>query len=108
MPANDFLVDVPRFVQAGLPFDVTIYALDPYGNIDTNYTGTVPFTTTDMDSGVMLQANYTFTVGTDGDNGVPTFAAGATLYTVGDQTLTAADANDGTITSTARVKVGGG
>jgi streptogramin lyase len=55
---------------AGTPFDVTVRALDPYGNFATGYTGTVHFTSTDPQAS--LPADYTFTAA---DNGVHTFSA---------------------------------
>jgi hypothetical protein len=73
---------------AGTAFDITVTALDANGNLDTGYQGTATFSTTDPDSGVVLPADYTFTTGTGGDNGVHTFPGAVTLLTVGNQTLT--------------------
>ncbi len=53
-----------------MPFDVTVTALDAYGNVVTNYQGTITLTTTDPDPGVVLPASYTFTAA---DAGVHTF-----------------------------------
>ncbi len=75
---------------AGTGFTVTVTAKDPFGNVDTNYTGTTHFTSTD--GGATLPANYTFT---GGDAGVHTFPA--TLTTAGPQTITA---TQGTVTGT--------
>ncbi len=72
---------------SALTFVVT--AEDPYGNVATGYAGTVHFTTTDTDPGVVLPADYTFT---GADQGVHTFSNGAILKTVGAQTITATDA----------------
>jgi hypothetical protein len=94
-PANHFLITASRTAIAGTPFDVTLRALDLYGNIDTNYQGTMTFSSTDPDPGVVLPADYTFTTGDAGDNGVHTFAVGVTLVTVGDQTFTATDTVSG-------------
>ncbi len=58
-----------------------------------------------MDPGVVLPADYTFTTGVSSDNGVHTFAAGVTLITPGDQTLTAVDTANGTIAGSATVTV---
>jgi hypothetical protein len=74
---------------------VSITALDAYGNIDSNYQGTVSFSTTDAGSAVVLPAGYTFTTGTGGDNGVHAFPGGVTLVTAGDQTLTVTDTVSG-------------
>jgi sugar lactone lactonase YvrE len=99
-PVSSFLITTSATVVSGTPFDVTVTALDAYGNIDTNYQGTVTFSTTDPDSGVVLPADYTFTSGDGGDNGVRTFSGGVTLLTVGDQTLTVTDMVSGIIGST--------
>jgi hypothetical protein len=51
----------------------------------------VTFSTSDIDPAVVLPADYAFTTGDGGDNGVRTFSGGVTLLTVGDQTLTVTD-----------------
>ena len=99
--ADHFRIIVPDEAVSGQAFDVTIVALDPYGNIDVNYQGTIHFTSTDQDPGVVLPDDYTFTAD---DQGVHTFAAGATLVTLGDQTLTVTDVDSG-ITGSATVTV---
>ena len=73
---------------AGVAFDVTVTAKDPFGNVATGYGGTVHFTSTDgtATAGAGLPANSTLTSGTK------TFTAGATLKTAGVQTITATDA----------------
>jgi hypothetical protein len=63
-------------------------AVDAYGNIDTHYAGTVTFSTSDADPGVVLPPAYTFQ---PGDLGQVTFPGGVTLLTVGVQSLTATD-----------------
>src|SRR5262249_55206458 len=102
-----FLITAPATAVSGVPFDITITALDASGNMDITYQGTVTFSTTDPDSGVVLPADYTFTTGDGGDNGVHTFAGGVTLVTVGNQTLTASDKVNGT-TGHVTVTVGHG
>jgi RHS repeat-associated protein len=91
-PADHFRATAPVRVTSGRPFDFTIIALDPFGNIDVNYTGTVTFSSTDTDAGVVLPLDYTFT--TD-DAGTHTFTdtgrRETTLITVGDQTITVSD-----------------
>jgi streptogramin lyase len=106
-PANHFLITAAPTAVSGTPFDLTVSALGPNGNIDTNFQGTVTFSTSDADSGVVLAADYTFTTGVGGDNGVHTFAGGVTLVTLGPQTLTATDTVSG-ITGTATITVGPG
>jgi RHS repeat-associated protein len=100
--ADHFQIDAPATAGSGMAFDITVTALDPYGNIDTNYTGTVTFTSTDPDGSVVLPDDYTFTAD---DGGVHTFAQGVTLVTVGDQTLTVTDTMTG-ISGSATVTVG--
>jgi hypothetical protein len=90
---------------SGTAFDITVTALDPNGNIDTAYQGTVTFSTTDPDSGVALPAAHTFTTGDGGDNGVHTFPGGGTLITTGGQTLTITDTASG-ITGSVTIAVG--
>jgi hypothetical protein len=108
--ADHFQVDGPGTAASGSPFDVTVTALDPFGNTDTNYAGTVTWTTSDVDPGVVVPADYAFTSGAGADNGVHTFAGAVILVTPGDQTLTATDTVSGitggtTVTVTA---AGGG
>ncbi len=95
-PASGFYVLAPSSVSSGAGFDVAIYALDPYGNIDTNYGGTVTWTTTDPDPGVVLPADYTFQ---PSDQGVVAYYAaqgnGFALITPGDQFITATDTVSG-------------
>jgi hypothetical protein len=50
--ATEFSLTAPAASPSGMPFDLTVTALDPFGNIDTNYTGTVQFSSTDGDPGV--------------------------------------------------------
>jgi hypothetical protein len=87
----DFLMTAPSSVVAGTPFDVIIAVLDIYGNTATDYNGTVHFTTSDSGAGVILPADYTFTTGSGGDNGVHDFPADFTLVTSGLQNLSATD-----------------
>jgi hypothetical protein len=91
-PAVALQVLAPSGAASGAAFDVTVVAVDPYGNTDTNYTGTVTWTTTDPDPGVVLPADYTFQ---PSDAGMVTFPGAVTLITPGDQTLTATDTLSG-------------
>jgi hypothetical protein len=100
-PADHFLLWAPPTAASGTPFDVTVTALDPYSNVDANYTGTITWTSSDTDSGVILPASYTFQAT---DSGTHTFSAGVTLITPGDQTLSATDTVGG-ITGSATVTV---
>jgi hypothetical protein len=78
----------PANAAAGMPFDLTVRAVDAYGNVDTNYAGTVTFSTSDGDPGVVLPPAYTFQAS---DQGQATFPGGVMLVTPGSQTLTVTD-----------------
>ncbi len=87
---------------AGVAFDVTATAKDPFGNVATGYAGTVHFTSTDgtATAGAGLPANSTLPSGTK------TFTAGATLKTAGAQTITATDAPNSINGTSASITVG--
>jgi hypothetical protein len=87
----------PGRAVSGVPFDVTVVAVDAWGNTDTGYTGTIHFDSTDGDPGVVLPPDYTFG---PGDAGRVTFSGGVTLITAGDQTLTVTDLDSGITGST--------
>jgi hypothetical protein len=87
-----YAMTAPASVSSGTSFDLTITAADPYGNVDVNYPGTVTFSTSDTDPGIVLPPDYTFT---QGDAGIHAFPAGMTLITPGDQTITATDTASG-------------
>jgi hypothetical protein len=101
-PASQLLITAPANAVSGTPFDVILTALDAYANVDMNYGGTVTWTSSDTDPGVLLPADYTFQ---PTDNGMVTFPAGVTLITLGNQTLTATDTVSG-ITGSATILVG--
>ncbi len=71
----------PTGPTAGTNAVITVQALDQFGNIATNYSGTVHFTSSDKQA--LLPANSTLT------GGVGVFST--TLETAGNQTLTATD-----------------
>jgi hypothetical protein len=104
--ATAFLLEAPAAVTAGVPFDVTVTAVDPFGKVAVGYSGTVTFSTTDPDPAVVLPADYTFTLD---DGGMHTFTdtglGEITLVTPGDQVLTVTDTADDTITGSATVTV---
>jgi hypothetical protein len=60
--------------------------------VDVNYTGTVTFTTSDPDPGVVQPPDYTFS---SGDAGVVTFSGAGTLVTLGSQDLVITDTLSG-------------
>src|SRR5262249_14386462 len=76
--AHRLQVTLPPMVTAGMPFDVTVTAVNAYGNVIPGYTGTITFSTSDP--GVdrfpvsLPPAPYTFVVG---DNGRHTFTVAA-------------------------------
>jgi FG-GAP-like repeat len=71
----------PSPTTAGQAQTFTLSALDNYGNPLPNYSGTVHFTSSDLQA--VLPADYTFTAA---DHGTHTFSA--TLKTMGYQSLT--------------------
>jgi hypothetical protein len=86
--ASTFALTAPATVTAGTPFDLTVQAVDVFGQVALGYTGTVTFSATDTDPAVVLPADHAFTAA---DQGTHTFSAGFTLVTPGSQTVTAAD-----------------
>jgi DNA/RNA endonuclease G (NUC1) len=93
-PATHFSVTAPSGVTTGLPFNVTVTALDASNATVTGYTGTVHFTSS---SAGTLPADYTFT---GGDAGAHTFSV--TLTTLGLQSI---NAGDGSISGSANTTV---
>jgi hypothetical protein len=83
--ASTLVVDAPAEVPAGVPFDVTVLVLDPYGNLAASYTGMVTFTSSDV--AALLPDAYTFR---PDEGGAHTFS-GVTLFTAGDQALAVTD-----------------
>jgi hypothetical protein len=103
--ADHFQVLAPASATSGVPFDVTVVAVDPFGNVDPSYRGTVTFTTSDPDPGVVLPANYTFTAGDAGTHTFTNTGLGeTTLITAGDQMITVSDPAGG-LTGNATVTV---
>jgi hypothetical protein len=88
---------------AGTPFDLTISALDRFGNPDPTFVGTVHLVATDKAGGISIPADYTFV---PADDGVHTFTGGGTLLTAARQriyatTIGAAISGRATMTVTA-------
>jgi hypothetical protein len=90
--ADHFVISVPASAASGAAFDMTVTVVDQFGNTVTDYTGTLHFSTTDPDLGVILPPDYTF--GAD-DHGSHVFTLGVTLITPGDETITAMDTASG-------------
>jgi hypothetical protein len=84
---------------AGVAHSFTVTARDAFGNAATGYTGTVAFSSSDVQAG--LPASYTFTAA---DAGSRTFSAA--LKTAGTQSITVKDAaNSSLIASQAGIAV---
>jgi hypothetical protein len=91
-PSPSFAVTgFPSPTTAGVAQTVTVTALNANGTVNTNYTGTVHFTSSDPQG--VLPANYTFTAA---DQGVHTFTV--TFKSAGSQSITATDTVTGSIT----------
>jgi len=78
-------VSAPAAVTPGVPFNVTVTALDAFNNVTTGYAGTVHITATD--GAATLPSNAKLT------NGVGTFQV--TLRTQGTQTVDGTEHGDG-------------
>jgi protocatechuate 3,4-dioxygenase beta subunit len=102
LAATHFSISAPSSVTAGLPFSITVTALDQDGNPAPGYRGTVHFATTDGGVGVVLPPDYTFGA-TDG--GVHTFPSTVILVKGSFQTLTAADTLISSIAGSTQVEV---
>jgi hypothetical protein len=79
----------PSPTTAGTPHSLSVTAYDAFGNIATGYTGTVTFTSSDMQA--ILPVNYNFQAS---DLGGHTFS-GLALGTAGTQSISAADTVSG-------------
>jgi hypothetical protein len=86
-PATHLEIEVPSSVDAGSEFSFDVTAKDQFGNTDTSYDESVTFSSSD-DVAVLPGES-------DLSDGVATFTA--TLYTVGEQTISASDTDDNDI-----------
>jgi hypothetical protein len=93
---------VGNTIAAGTPFNLTVTAIDVWGNVLPTYTGSVKFT--DSVTGATLPGKYTFTTGTGKDNGVHTFT-GLVLKTKGLQTIAVIDTKTGQLLGSLTVNV---
>jgi len=80
-------------VQAGVPSSVTVQAVDYQGQPQTDYTGTVHFTSTDASA--LLPSDFTFTPEM---LGLHTFVNGVTMRSQGEWCVTATDTISASIT----------
>ena len=88
--ATHFSVSAPASATAGTAFNFTVTALDASNNTATGYAGTVHFTSSDAQA--VLPGNSTLV------NGTGTFSA--TLKTSGNQTISATDTANASVTGT--------
>jgi hypothetical protein len=97
--AAKFILTAPASVPAGASFSLTLIVEDAYGNVVTNYTGMVHFSSTDNKA--TLPGNYTFTAA---DRGVHTFP-GLVLRKKGHQKITLTDTLTSSLTGNVIVDV---
>ncbi|TMF08960.1 MAG: hypothetical protein E6I37_15745 [Chloroflexi bacterium] len=83
---------------AGTGQTATVALYDPYGNVASGYTGTVRFSSSDVQAA--LPASYTFS---SGDAGVHRFSV--TLKTAGTQAVTSRDTTNSSLTGTQTVQI---
>jgi predicted outer membrane repeat protein len=96
------LSGLPDSATAGTPFDVTVTAVDPFGQTALGYTGTLTFSTSDTNPAVVLPADYPFRAT---DAGTHAFTGMTTLISAGSQTLSATDMTTSSITGNTLVTV---
>ena len=89
----------PASVSAGAAFSLTLEVEDAYGNIVTNYTGTVRFSSSD--NRATLPNNYTFTAADEGRY----IFTGLVLCKKGHQTITITDTHNRSLTGSDIVDV---
>jgi hypothetical protein len=103
---SNFILTAPAEVTTGVAFDVTVTALDIFGQLAVGYRGTVTFSTSDPDPNAVLPANYMFTSEDGGSHTFTNTGLGEiTLTTPGDQMITVTDTADNTITGSVMVTV---
>lgn len=89
-------------VMPGQTFSLTVSVYHQFDELCYEYDGTVEFSTSDADAGVVLPAPYTFT---EADAGTHDFTDEFALVTPGAQTVTAEDQADAALTDTVTVTV---
>ncbi len=97
--ATHFALGVPSKVTAGVPFSVTVTALDAYGRVALGYTGTVMFSSTDPNA--TLPGVYTFTAA---DQGIHAFA-GLVLPKKGKVAVSVTDSLDPSLFGSVEIQV---
>jgi hypothetical protein len=88
---SKLLITTSATATAGAAQSVTVTATDAYGNVITNYSGTVNFSSSD--AAALLPANYAFN---NKDVGTHTF--NVTFKTAGSQSLTVSDSVNAALT----------
>jgi streptogramin lyase len=88
----------PSGIISGVPFTLTVTALDPYGNLAKDYAGTVHFTSSDSHANLPVDTTFGFLNG-----GSITF--NVTLAAQGSQTVTVTDSGNSGLSATATVQV---
>ena len=91
---DKLVLAAPTAETAGKSFSLTVTAQNSSGTTDTGYTGTIQFTSSDVQAG--LPASFAFTAA---DKGTYTFTT-VTLKTAGSQSITATDTATSAITGT--------
>jgi ELWxxDGT repeat protein len=91
--ASRLILSAPNSVKANTAFSVTVTVVDAYGNVVTDYTGTLSFSSSDATA--RLPKKYTFTAA---DQGMHTFS-GLRLKKKGNQTITVTDTLDNSLTA---------
>ncbi len=98
MPTSWVVSGFPAASTAGAPVTFTLTAMDPFGNVATNYTGVVHFTSSDPQAVLPFDTFFT-----TANAGRQTFTA--TLRTAGPQTITFSDTVIAVLTGTGSVSV---
>jgi DNA-binding beta-propeller fold protein YncE len=96
--ADHYGILMPSSTVAGTPMEVTVTALDPYGNTAISYRGTVNFTSSNPQATLPVDYHYRAI-----DQGTHRFTV--SLRTSGNQPVTATDTATASITGTALVAV---
>ncbi len=94
----------PASTVAGNKLNLTVKALDQFGNIAKSYTGSVYFTTSDPSTSAAMPSTYLFTAA---DSGIHVFT-NPLLITAGLQTISATDLSNNSITGNVAVSVQSG
>jgi hypothetical protein len=95
--AASFVLTAPDTATPGVAFDVSVAVVDIFGQRAVGYTGTIHFSTSDPDPGVVLPPDTTLGLS---NGGMIDFSAGVTLFSAGEQTLSVTDLGSGITGST--------